>query len=130
MGEAAAIILETAQAQASTLSDALFGVADELDRLAHDGARLEQTCARLAVAAGLDERSMEELQALDRLTQHLGALARYVSALAEAPAGREAVDLVSALKAVPLAALARRLENAESHPACHPVADTGDFELF
>ena len=128
MGEAAVKTAPMAQPAAHTLAGALVGVADELQRRAGEGARLESTCARLAGLAGLDERAMEELQALDRVTQHLAALARYVGVLSDEPAAAHEVDLTAALRAVPLAALARSLEKAEPHAGA--LGDAGDFELF
>jgi len=111
---------DTTKAQ---LGDVHRRISEEIERLRVMGLDIETSLLRSADDWSIDESHVRELQQLDSLLQHLAALRDFVASLVPNAAGQ--VDLVAALRRVPLEALRARLAGT---PA--PSRGAGGVELF
>ncbi len=106
-----------------------------LDALGRELARMADVAVRLQGLPNLSTESIQasqaqivqDIQALDGLTQSLFALADFVSALAPTVTAQSSCDLKSALNLVTLSDVARRLD---SDAGPDPEHEAGALELF
>lgn len=125
MSQAAA--LAAAPAAPHRLSCVLDGVAYELDRLQTQALRLQDVCN----GPNPDPAMVQELQALDLMTQSLAALAQFVWGLIDQLPDDIDLDLSVLLRAVPLHDLAGRLAaGATGTSLIFEDPQSGDFDLF
>ena len=132
--------------------------ADDHDRLSHLSGRDERPIAELLVYVGLELRSLctaaahvehsvetligeapaerpetlQGLQELDRLIQHMDGLADYLAALAEATRGLGSIDPSEARRVLKLARLRDGLAGRPSEAEARedPDPSGGDMEFF
>jgi hypothetical protein len=117
-----------------TTSTALGGLigaaANEVDALSEVAGRLHSVIVRHVSVADAHEQSIEDAQMIDYLTQHLEALALFLSRLSEATPKTVVVDAESARAGVALADLARRLMGEVPSGLEATPRPAGDCELF
>lgn len=104
-------------------------LARELELLRQRAAHLEQTlCA--ASLSRFGEGSVRELQDIDHILQHLGALRDFLSALATTAPSVGAIELTSALARIRLAELQRRLSGDAELTQPDECVVSGECEMF
>lgn len=109
------------------LSCVLDGVAYELDRLQAQALRLQEVCN----GPDPDPAMVQELQALDLMTQSLEALAQLVWGLIDQLPGDMGLDLTALIGGVTLHDLAGRLAaSARGDSLIFEDPQSGDFDLF
>ncbi|WGM40680.1 hypothetical protein [Caulobacter sp. NIBR1757] len=128
MSQTAALkTVESAQSAPHRLSCVLDGIAYELDRLQTQALRLQDVCN----GPDPDPVMVQELQALDLMTQSLSALAQFVWGLIDQLPNDIELDLGVLLSAVPLHDLAGRLAaGAAGTSLIFEDPQSGDFDLF
>ena len=108
----------------------LDGVAHELELLEGQMLRLQEVCN----GPEPDPLMVRELQALDLMTQSLGALSRFLRDVIDELPADEQLDLSRLLRAIPLHSMAGRLAarvaGAAGAPPMGHDDDVGDFDLF
>ncbi|RAK57164.1 hypothetical protein [Phenylobacterium deserti] len=109
-------------ASAMSVAQAMEACASELSALARRCEALQHHLAPALEGTAL----VEEAQALDLMTQTLGALGHYLSALADDVPADAMVDPRAAAAGVTLTDLAHRLIGHEAPGA----GASGDFEMF
>jgi hypothetical protein len=110
------------------LAELLQTLAREISDLAQRTEHMQHVVSPLLASSVLSGQSVEGLQGLqelDLIAQHLFGLSRFVDHLEPSPVWR--LDIHGAVRAVPLADLARRLTRPSE---THVVADTAGGELF
>lgn len=116
-----------ASAAPHRLSCVLDGVAYELDRLQAQALRLQEVCN----GPDPDPAMVQELQALDLMTQSLQALAQFVWGLIDQLPDDIGLDLNGLLGGVTLHDLAGRLSAAaRGDSLIFEDPQSGDFDLF
>lgn len=105
------------------LAAVLAAVADEMQELAGLAEALQDGIGSLPIA--FDDLAMEQIQALDMMTQRLSGLAGFLAGLASTIPDKVQAGIGDALQAMPLADMQSRL-------ASRPVAaaEAGALELF
>lgn len=127
MSQGAAVTVQTPDALPHRLSCVLDGVAYELDRLQTQALRLQDVCN----GPDPDPAMVQELQALDLMTQTLSALAQFVWGLIDQMPDDIELDLSLLLRAVPLHDLSGRLAGSASGTSLiFEDPQPGDFDLF
>ena len=108
----------------------LEAVGREVARLGQAASDLQEVLSPLARAFGKGGRNVEDIQALDLISQHLYGVANFLGALAPTLPIAWAGDAVAAARAVTLSSLAQRLScpPCDFHPAEGEVV--GELELF
>lgn len=87
----------------------MTALADELERARTLGLRVEGAICAIAVRAAIDSSVIAELQQLDAVLQHLGALRDFAGEVSRTCDSQFAVDVTSALDRVTLAEVRARL---------------------
>jgi hypothetical protein len=131
MSLAAALLAVPAAPTQHHLVGVLDGVAHELELLQGQALRLQEVCN----GPEPDPTMVRELQALDLMTQSLGALSRFLRDVIDELPADEPLDLSRLLGAIPLHNMAGRLAArvagaAGAPPLAHDDPDNGDFDLF
>ncbi|HVY85151.1 MAG TPA: hypothetical protein VG943_08455 [Caulobacterales bacterium] len=91
-------------------------LASELESLRAIGLRIELSLCSAADAWDVTDGRLHDLQQLDYLLQHLGALRDFLSALSDAAGGEASAAQAHALGRIRLADLKARLEGAVDQP--------------
>lgn len=124
---AQATVAPAPRAAPHRLSCVLDGIAYELDRLEAQTLRLQDVCN----GPDPDPAMVQELQALDLMTQSLSALAQFVWGLIDQLPEDIELDLSALLSAVPLHDLGERLAaGARGDSLIFEDPQSGDFDLF
>lgn len=110
------------------LRDILSTIGSECCELGECVDRLQHTLSPALVRLGLDERSHQDLQSLDAISQRLAALTAYVRELGKLLPAELNVDVNSAVEMVSLSELQRRLRGLPA--PLGPVHSAGELELF
>lgn len=131
MSMAASLLAAPAASTEHHLVGVLDGVAHELELLQGQMLRLQEVCN----GPEPDPTMVRELQALDLMTQSLGALSRFLRDVIDELPADEPLDLSRLLRAIPLHNMADRLAArvagaAGAPPLGHDDPDVGDFDLF
>jgi len=93
--------------------DVLSVLSGELERVRILGSRVEVAICEIAVQSSIDSRIVSELQHLDAILQHIGALRDYVSELSSRCDVALGVVTASALDRVSLADVRARLSGED-----------------
>jgi hypothetical protein len=91
------------------VTEVFTALADELERARTLGLRVEGAICAIAVRAAIDGSVIAELQQLDAVLQHIGALRDYAAEVARARDARVQIDTRSALDRVTLGDVRGRL---------------------
>lgn len=131
MSLAASLLAVPGAATQHHLVGVLDGVAHELELLQGQMLRLQEVCN----GPEPDPTMVRELQALDLITQSLGALSTFLRDVIDELPADEPLDLGRLLSAVPLHSMANRLAaraagEAGAPPLGQDDPDIGDFDLF
>jgi hypothetical protein len=92
--------------------DVFTALADELERARSLGLRVEGAICAIAVRAAIDSSVVAELQQLDAVLQHLGALRDFAGEVSRACGEHSVVDVKRALDRITLAEVRARLSGA------------------
>jgi hypothetical protein len=114
-------------------AQALAVLAGELGHAGEACQRLDGALGGLLHLVAAEDRMkvMQELHAVDLLSQHLAALGALADHLGAQPQGDGALDLSAALRGLTLGEVARRIQTAATgHPAAAPEEEEGDLDLF
>jgi hypothetical protein len=112
------------------MRDVLGAVGLELDHAKASCQQLDGALGRLIELVPADARGavMQELYVVDLLSQHIGALARFIEGLEDLPADAD-VSIRPALDRVSLGAVAERIASTLG-AATAPSGPADDLELF
>jgi len=100
------------RSEMTPLQDVLTALADELERARTLGLRVEGAICAIAVRAAIDSSVIAELQQLDAVLQHIGALRDFAGEASRVCSGEFAIDVSTALERVTLADVRARLAGA------------------
>jgi hypothetical protein len=99
----------SADTAVTPVTEVFTALADELERARTLGLRVEGAICAIAVRAAIDGSVIAELQQLDAVLQHIGALRDYAAEVARACDARVQIDTRSALDRVTLGDVRGRL---------------------
>jgi hypothetical protein len=91
------------------VADVLSALAEELERARALGLRIEGAICAFAIRSSIDGTVVAELQQLDAVLQHLGALRDYAAELARSVDASQGVTTKSALEKITLGEVRARL---------------------
>jgi hypothetical protein len=114
------------------MRDVLSAVAAELVVAQEECARLDGALGKLLQAAPSVQETavMRELLAVDRLKQHVAAMATFLERLSSNAPAEESVEVGAALDAITLSQVAGRLSAGVGYGGGSPQVDGQDIEFF
>lgn len=122
----------TGNAVQAPMTDVLSAVAGELGLAQSTCARLDGALGRLLSAAPADQRGavMQELHAVDLLSQQIAAIAGFVEHVSGGVGEGLVVDVGHALGAITLGEVAARIGSLVGGDALAPAAEADDIDFF